>query len=339
MGLVVVQQGQTYDNEVEFLVNDLGASKIQLPGSKLRFGGKISLILGSLSDSLTLLRNSTKINSKDDIVVFSHFSAIVKMFSRLGLIKYSKLYCYGFFIHSLKWFHLFRLLKYIDTERDHYIVYTHREISLYASKLGIDARRIHYVPYGDWTSDRPQVNLEIQVNIHGGDYYFAGGYSNRDYASLISAFSRLSQSLIIICPKLNKDISEGSLPKNIRVLREVPDEEFNAYIRQAKACIISLKYDTGAAGLSTLMRYMRNGKLSIVTDLCGARDYVEDCVSGYLVHDMSRELPELITQIETNPELAIEFGKAARERYVARYSRAAVSPFLKQFLLGSRSIE
>ena len=34
MGLIVVQPGHHYGNIVEYLVNDLGASKIQLPGLK-----------------------------------------------------------------------------------------------------------------------------------------------------------------------------------------------------------------------------------------------------------------------------------------------------------------
>jgi glycosyltransferase involved in cell wall biosynthesis len=334
MGLVVLQQGPYYEDVAEYLVNDLGASKIQLPGPKFSIAPKISLILSSASDGLALLRNSSKINLGDDIVVFSHFSTFVKILARLKLINYRKLYCYGFFIHSPKWFPLFRLLRCIDTERDHYIVFTRKEVSLYAGKLRMDATRIHYLPHGNWRSNPPQVDLETAAKLRDADYYFAGGYSNRDYGTLISTFSHLPQSLVIICSERNKDVSEGSLPKNITVLRDVPGEKFDAYVRQAKACIVPLKHDSGASGISTLLRYMRNGKLCIVTNRSGARDYVEDRVSGYLVHDMSRELPELIAQIEADPQLAVALGKAGRERYFARHTRAALSLSLKQVLLG-----
>src|SRR5262249_43209485 len=99
----------------------------------------------------------------------------------------------------------------------------------------------------DWGSGHAQVDLETETKIRGADYYFAGGYSNRDYATLISTFSGLRESLVIICSKLNKDVNEESLPKNVTVLRDVPGEKFDAYVRQAKACILPLKHDTGAS--------------------------------------------------------------------------------------------
>jgi len=188
--------------------------------------------------------------------------------------------------------------------------------------------------YGDWGSGHAQVDLETEAKMQGADYYFAGGYSNRDYATLISTFSGLRESLVIICSKLNKDVDEESLPKNVTVLRDVPGEKFDAYVRQAKACILPLKHDTGASGISTLLRYKRNGKLCIVTNRSCAPDYVEDRVSGYVVRDMSRELPEVIAQIEANPELAVALGEAGRERYAARYCRTTVSLSLKEFLVG-----
>lgn len=332
MALVVVQQGRNYENVVDYLVNELNAQKIQLPGLRFSISGKLALILSAVSDGLNLLRSSTKIKRSDDLIVFSHFSAIVKLFSKLGLIRYRRLYCYGFFIHSPRWFFIFRLIAKIDTDRDNYIVFTKEEIELYSKHLSMNGKNIHYLPYGDWGSHHAQNNLETKISIPDRDYYFSGGYSNRDYASIISVFRQLPIRLIIVCSRLNKDIPDRSLPENIIVLRDLPGEEFDAYVRQAKACIVPLKHDTGASGQSTLLRYMRSRKAVIASDMSGVRPYVEDRVSGYLIRDISRELPQVIAQIEANSGLAVALGQAGYERYVAHFSRTAVSNSLKRLL-------
>ena len=337
MTLIVVQQGRNYENVVAYLVNELNAYKIQLPGLQFSIARKLALIFSSILDGLNLIRNSRSIKSSDDMLIFSHFSAIVKLLSRLRLIRYRKLYCYGFFIHSPTWFFLFRLLAKLDTNKDHYIVFTSEEISLYSQKLGINSKNIHYLPYGDWDANDERDDLETTPSISSRDYYFSGGYSNRDYTSLISVFRQLSKPLIIICSRLNRDVPDRTLPENIIVLRDLPGEEFDAYIRQAKACIVSLKHDTGASGQSTLLSYMRNKKAVIASNMGGVRPYVENGVSGYLIRDMSRELPELIARIEADPQLAVALGQAGYERYKKYFSRTAVSNSLRQILYDDSS--
>ena len=145
-------------------------------------------------------------------------------------------------------------------------------------------------------------------------------------------FRQLSKILIIVCSRLNKDVPDRSLPENVIVLRDLPSEQFDAYVRQAKACIVPLKHDTGASGQSTLLRYMRNKKAVIASDMSGVRPFIENGVSGYLIRDMSRELPEVIARIEADPLLALAMGQAGYERYATYFSRTAVSNSLRQLL-------
>ena len=96
----------------------------------------------------------------------------------------------------------------LDTEHDHYLIFTAKEIWLYSLKLGLNAKNLHPLPYGDWQREiRPELLPPIQM-IRG--YYFAGGYTNRDYGSLISAFRNRSEMLIIACAHLNTEISRSS---------------------------------------------------------------------------------------------------------------------------------
>ena len=98
------------------------------------------------------------------------------------------LFCFGFFVHDPKWFPLFRWLVRLDRANDHYIIFSESEAELYQAELGIAARRMHFVPLGDWRQMRSPVQFQPASE---GDYYFAGGRSNRDYRPVIEAFRSL----------------------------------------------------------------------------------------------------------------------------------------------------
>ncbi len=333
MGAIVIQQGQAYRHVVDYLVDELGFKRITLPEradtSNL---SKSRLLWCTLLDAGVLLRRRRLLTETDDVVVFAMFSTVVKLLARLGLTRYRRLFCFGFFIHSPSWFPVFRLLARLDSVRDHYILLSEAEIALYAEELDIDARRMHYLPYGDWASERPGETPSADAELPAYSYYFAGGYSNRDYGSLIKAFRRIPATLLIVCSTLNRDVDEASLPANIKVVRSVPSDTFDAYIKWAKACIIPLKNDTGASGQSVMLRLMRSGKVIIASDVGGLQAYVVNGVSGYLVRDMAGELPGIIEQIEANPGAASLMGKAAHARYRSHYSRAAISGSLRRIL-------
>ena len=275
-----------------------------------------------LSDGWALIGNRKSLDASDDVFVFSNFSVIVKFLARLGVIKYRRSICYGFFVHSPRWFPLFRLLAMLDTERDHYLIFTAKEIWLYSLKLGLNAKNLHPLPYGDWQREiRPELLPPIQM-IRG--YYFAGGYTNRDYGSLISAFRNRSEMLIIACAHLNTEIPDLLMVPNIIVLRDIPRDKFEAYVRGAKACIAPLKHDTGASGQSMILQCLRNGKAVIASDKDAVRPYVIDGKTGYLVRDMKRMLPNIISRIEADPTLADTLGQAGYQHYKENFSRAAI---------------
>ena len=165
-----------------------------------------------------------------------------------------------------------------------------------------------------------------------GDYYFAGGYSNRDYPALIAAFRSIPARLVIVCSALNKEIDAIDLPANVTVLRDLPSEAFEAHVRNAKACIIPLKHDTGASGQSVMLRLMRNRKAIIATDFGSVRGYVVDGESGLLVRDIERDLPAIVAGIERDPTAAKALGAAAYRRYGEFFSLAAGGEALGRIL-------
>jgi glycosyltransferase involved in cell wall biosynthesis len=223
---------------------------------------------------------------------------------------------------------VFRALSRLDGGGDHYIVFSEFEIGLYQARLGIARERMHFLPYGDWSAER----CEAAPETAAGDYYFAGGYSNRDYPALIAAFRPIPARLVIVCSALNKEIVDADLPANVTVLRDLPSPAFDAYVRNAKACIIPLKHDTGASGQSVMLRLMRNRKAVIATDFGSVRGYVIDGESGLLVTDLERDLPAIIARIERDPSIAPTLGAAAYQRYRRYFSFEAGGAALGRIL-------
>ena len=154
-------------------------------------------------------------------------------------------------------------------------------------------------------------------------YYFAGGYTNRDYGSLISAFRNRSEMLIIACAHLNTEIPDSSDGAQYHRAAGHSTPSL-AYVRGAKACIAPLKHDTGASGQSMILQCLRNGKAVIASDKDAVRPYVIDGKTGYLVRDMKRMLPNIISRIEADPTLADTLGQAGYQHYKENFSRAAI---------------
>jgi len=127
-------------------------------------------------------------------------------------------------------------------------------------------------------------------------------------------------------------LDDLAIPPNVMILRDLPGDQFDAYLRDAKACIIPLKHDTGASGQSVMLRLMRHRKAIIATDFGSVRGYIVDGESGLLVKSIENDLPAVIERIERDPKAAIAMGAAAHERYCRYFSLAAGGEALGRIL-------
>jgi glycosyltransferase involved in cell wall biosynthesis len=193
---------------------------------------------------------------------------------------------------------------------------------------------MYYVPYGDLSDQAiPQEKSVVPLgDLEEGEFFFSGGYSNRDYVSLIEAFRDLPYNLIIVCSKLNTEINELAIPPHIKILRDVPSEMFDAYVRASRACIIPIAHDTGAAGQSSLLRYMKNGKIIIATDTGIVREYITNGVSGILVGDNRGAMAKAVRAVASNDVVYKAYADAARERFVNLFSGEAIARKLDEMI-------
>jgi glycosyltransferase involved in cell wall biosynthesis len=338
---ILIQPGRNaFPDMVRFIAETFGFDVVELSDYEIhRALSKWAHLRGLIRQSFDFLWALGRLRRCRVVVAFGPISYLLKLLRRLGLVRYETSFCLGWHVRSPRWFPLFRLLSRLDGAGDHYIFFSEYEIGLYEARLGIARERMHFLPYGDWSPvDVAPAPPECAPETIGGDYYFAGGYSNRDYPALIEAFRVIPARLVIVCSALNKEIVDADLPPNVTVLRDLPGAEFDAQLRGAKACIIPLKHDTGASGQSVMLRLMRHAKAIIVNDFGSVRGYVVDGESGLLVNDIAAALPSLIARLESDPAAARALGVAAYQRYCQLFSpaagRAALAAILEPVLSG-----
>lgn len=333
---VLVQPGRNaFPDMAGYIVEHFGFELLQLTDYDIhRPQSKWTHLRGLARQSLDLCGLLPRLRHCECIAAIGPISYLIKLLRRLRLISYRRSVCLGWHIRSPRWFPVFRMASRLDGSGDHYIVFSQTEIELYRSRLGIDRERLHYLPYGDWRAPAPAAAGAPDAALPGANrgYYFAGGYSNRDYVSLIAAFRAIDAPLVIVCSALNNEIDGIDLPPNVTVLRDLPSERFEAYLARAKACILPLKHDTGASGQSVMLRAMRNGKPVFASDFGSIRSYIEDGVSGCLVNDMARELPGIVARIERDPQMAERLGRSAHQLYQERFSPEAGAAALSRIL-------
>jgi len=327
---VIQVHPEEYHDFVNYLA-DLEFRRIVLHAPGWRFKTTARLIWQYGCGACQLLARLRSMRRARTVIVFSHFAFVVKAMARLGLVRYRKLFCFGFFLHDERWLRLFRWLVKLDRQNDHYVIFSETEAELYESELGISRERLHFVPLGDWGEARQRPSALRSTEI--GDYYFAGGRSNRDYLPLIEAFRSLPARLLIVCSKSNlEELGDLELPANVEIFCDLPADEFDLYLRQCRAGIIPLKNDLGSSGQSVALALMRAARCVIATDVAGVRDYVEDQVSGALIGDMATQLPDLICSLEKDPARLKAMGAAARRLYEIRFSKNIAAAAFEQLL-------
>lgn len=76
---------------------------------------------------------------------------------------------------------------------------------------------------------------------------------------------------------------------------------------------------------------MQNAKPVIASDMGAVRPYVEYGTTGYLIRDLARELPGIVSRMESDPAAALRMGQAAYD--VKCYSRASIARRFKDILV------
>jgi len=288
-------------------------------------------LLFFLHETWFVIRNISKLN-RDIIIVCGVLALPIKLLLKLKLVRCKHFLWFGFFIHSDNAFKLFKiLLKLLKLKNEKIIVNSHTDIKIYSQRLNVDINTLTYIPMGNWSS----VNFNIdEKDFHQEDYYFAGGYTNRDYKSLIEIFNDRSEKLIIVGSKLNRDLRKIDIPQsNIKILKDIDKNQFELLLANAKVCILPLKNNrAGACGHMVLLAYMRRKKTIICPNLQSMREYLTENESGLFYNNIRRDLPNIISNIEEGKYNLESLGIRAYKDYEENFTYPTLAIKLDKIL-------
>jgi glycosyltransferase involved in cell wall biosynthesis len=298
---------------------------------------KLAHLRDLIVDFVFTLTNLHRIRSADEIIAIGPMAPNVALLMKCGLLpSCRRMIWFGLFVHNPRWLRILRSsFRALDSARIQYVLFSTFEKALYTASGLLPEDRLFHVPYGDLSKsdESPSAEPHAAQNLLEGDFFYSGGYSNRDYLSLIETFRALPYNLVIVCSRLNTDVNEAGLPANVRVFRELASSEFDAYLRASRACLIPIAHDSGAAGQSVLLRCMRNRKIIIATDTGIIREYVTNGVSGILVSNNHGAMAEAVRAVaEGSVKTYSKYAEAAHERYVSDFSGAATARKLDEMV-------
>lgn len=207
-------------------------------------------------------------------------------------------------------------IRAIDGAVAVYCVVSSAEIESFPVTWGIDADRVAFTPFYYTLSED---ELCQEVTDDGG--VFAGGNPMRDYGTLVEAARHLPVPVTIATSR--KEVTgRADLPPNVSA-GPIPHDDYVRRLRSAAVVAIPLRGETErSGGEQTYLNAMALGKLVVVSDGPGARDYIEDGVTGILVppHDPAAMRDAIGWALaEANRDEVRRIGDAAREHVLAGF--------------------
>lgn len=208
--------------------------------------------------------------------------------------------------------HFLPLARYGMRGVDHIIVPTHAEIPYYSRLLGYPAKQITCCPLGTYNPYREVPSPAEE----GGGYIFAGGRSERDYATVLAAVEGLDVRLVVAARRFN--LRGLRIPPNVQVNDLMPLGEFARVLGGARFVVAPIQHTPHAAGLTQIIYAMAAGKAVIAPRTPGTVDTIEDGRTGLLYEPGdAAALRAAIQRLLADPAEAQRMGGAARTLYLA----------------------
>lgn len=195
----------------------------------------------------------------------------------------------------------------IDRPEVYYCVLSSAEAKRFPRTWGVDPRKVFFTP---WYHGLSEADLAASSSEEGE--IFAGGDSLRDYGPLLEAARGLPAKVTIG----SRFFRPTAFPPNVTIAPVSP-QRYVELTRRASAVVVPLEArEDRSAGQCTYLNAMAYGKVAIVTDVLGVRDYIEHGKTGWIVPPGDpgalREALEWVTDPNHREEVQ-RIGKRARE--------------------------
>lgn len=211
------------------------------------------------------------------------------------------------------------------TRIDRFVVHSTAEVLTCSHWLGVEQGRFEFVPL-----QRP---LEI-IQMAEDDqtpFILAMGSARRDYALFMRVVSSLGIPAVVVAGE--HALRGIDVPGNVRVLRNLSNDQCNELIQRARLCVVPIDNDDTASGQVTVIDAMMFGRAVVATRCAGTVDYMTHGVDGVLVDRGSESaLSAAIAGLWNDASQRKSLGSAARARVSTGLSDEAAGAHLGRIL-------
>jgi glycosyltransferase involved in cell wall biosynthesis len=192
-----------------------------------------------------------------------------------------------------------------------FFVHSSMERALYSSYFGVPIARFKVRL---WSIDKPEVSpLHSQQT---SPYISAIGGNGRDYKTLFEAAGLLPHIPLVVVAR-PESLQGLSVPRNVKVLCNVPLEEAMNILKFSAFTVLPLKTSTVPCGHVTLVCAMHLGKAVVATDSEGISDYLIPEYNAILYKAGSpQNLAAAMERLWNDPEMTARLA-ACNEEYGA----------------------
>jgi glycosyltransferase involved in cell wall biosynthesis len=256
-------------------LEERGAELIELdPHRKLdRTISKASIVRQLLTPRLAHLRG--RWGPDDTILIIGWYLLPVLLLFRLRVLpRPGRTVAMAVFVHDERLRRVVNLLLWALRPKDvEFIAFSKRERRNLIERVGVPAEHVHQVLYRGG-GEEPEARRSTD-----GGYVFSGGYSNRDYDTLLAAVAGLDSEVVVVASTLN-DID--AVPGNVRLHVDVSWEEFDELIAACAVLVIPLRKGGEACGQNVLFRGIHHGRPVVATRHDALVDYLGDDYPGFV---------------------------------------------------------
>jgi len=274
---------------------------------------RCEIIGQAIFDFFFFLANIFKIFKKSDLFICTGFHTIPFLFIHVLSRNPGKILIINFYLHELgKKKFLRRFLSLIFGRKVHLILQSKLEQGQY--KATFPKTSTYFVPYcqDEIEESDPKYRIEDE------GFIFAGGYSNRDFETLIKAAERLSYQFKLACSRLNR--LPQDLPANVRIYRDIPAHEFFKLMAKSRIVVINLKEQLGSSGQMVTLSALSFKKPIIYSLNEAISHYFLDGITGISykmgdVEDLINKIKYLMTDDEERTQIGVRGYAFYKDHY------------------------